>query len=87
MMGSLNLTNASFASTAVTPSRAKTPMGDGNGNGNGVTFADDLPDLGSPDVDDVNPRLGGFSSDDDGFLELVDVDERMCAKYHARVHL
>ena len=59
-MGSLNLTNASFASTAVTPSRAKTPMGDGNGNGNGVTFADDLPDLGSPDVDDVNLRLGGF---------------------------
>ena len=59
-MGSLNLTNASFASTAVTPSRAKTPTGDGNGNGNGVTFADDLPDLGSPDVDDVNLRLGGF---------------------------
>ena len=59
-MGSLNLTNASFASTAATPSRAKTPSGDGNGNGNGVTFADDLPDLGSPDVDDVNLRLGGF---------------------------
>ena len=59
-MGSLNLTNASFASTAATPSRAKTPSGNGNGNGNGVTFADDLPDLGSPDVDDVNLRFGGF---------------------------
>ena len=59
-MGSLNLTNASFASTAATPSRTKTPSGNGNGNGNGVTFADDLPDLGSPDVDDVNLRFGGF---------------------------